>query len=226
MNILLVEDESKVSEFIKKGLTENGFNVTVSYDGDTGKRMALQEDFDVIVLDVMLPNLNGFDLCRQLREHHVTSPILLLSALGSVDDKVEGFQKGADDYLVKPFHFKELLHRLQALARRHYKQGQMASPELSFASITLDQDKKIARREGKEIVLTAKEYALLELFILNNNRVLSRSFIAEKVWGNNFDSSSNVVDVYVNYLRNKIDKGFSDKLLHTVIGMGYIMKQE
>jgi DNA-binding response OmpR family regulator len=225
MNVLLIEDEPKVAEFIKKGLIENSFNVTVSYDGSTGKRIALQEDFDVIILDVMLPSINGFDLCKQLREQQVSSPILILSALGTVDDKVEGFQKGADDYLVKPFHFKELLHRLQALTRRHYKQARV-SPDLSFAGITLDQDKKIARRDGKEIVLTAKEYALLELFILNNKRVLSRSFIGEKVWGNNFDSASNVVDVYINYLRNKIDKGFSEKLIHTVIGMGYIMKQE
>lgn len=224
MNVLLIEDEAKVAQFISKGLAENNINVTLSYDGETGKRMALQSEFDVIIMDVMLASINGFELCKQLRNKQVTTPILILSALGTLDDKIEGFKNGADDYLVKPFHFKELLARLHALARRNAP-FPITTNNISFSDILLDNQKKIAKRNGMEISLTAKEFALLELFILNNNRVLSRSFIAEKVWGNDFDSNSNVVDVYVNYLRNKIDKNFDRKLIHTVIGMGYIMKE-
>ena len=225
MNVLLIEDEAKVADFIKKGLSENGYNVTVSYDGVTGKRMALQEDYDLIIMDVMLPSINGFELCRQLRAERMGSPILMLSALGTVDDKVKGFEEGADDYLVKPFYFKELLYRLRSLTRR-YRRSPEVNTNLSYCDVTLDWEKRVAKRGDREIVLTAKEYALLELFLRNNRKVLSRSFIAEKVWGNDFDPSSNIVDVYINYLRNKIDKGFSSKLIHTVIGVGYIMKND
>jgi two-component system, OmpR family, copper resistance phosphate regulon response regulator CusR len=224
MNVLLIEDEPKVVEFIRKGLTENGCNVTVSYDGKTGKRMAIQEDYDVIILDIMLPSINGLEVCEQLRQEQVRVPIIMLSALGTVDDKVEGLQRGADDYMVKPFHFKELLSRIHALTRRNNKNIYTTS-SLSFADLHLDRERKIAIRGKKEIILTAKEYGLLELFIVNSNRVLSRSFIAEKVWGNDFDASSNVIDVLINYLRNKIDKGFPNKLIHTVVGMGYSMKE-
>jgi two-component system, OmpR family, copper resistance phosphate regulon response regulator CusR len=224
MNVLLIEDEPKVVEFIRKGLTENGCNVTVSYDGKTGKRMAIQEDYDVIILDIMLPSINGLEVCEQLRKEQVRVPIIMLSALGTVDDKVEGLQRGADDYMVKPFHFKELLSRIHALTRRNNKNIYTTS-SLSFADLHLDRERKIAIRGKKEIILTAKEYGLLELFIVNSNRVLSRSFIAEKVWGNDFDASSNVIDVLINYLRNKIDKGFPNKLIHTVVGMGYSMKE-
>lgn len=224
MNVLLIEDEAKVADFLKKGLTENGYHVTVSYDGDTGKRMAMQEDHDVIILDVMLPGVNGFELCKQIRSEKITVPVLMLSALGSIDDKVEGFEKGADDYLVKPFHFKELLLRLQALTRRNNLDVSAEAP-LTFGDIYLDREKKTAKRNNREIILTAKEYSLLQLFILNSNKVLSRSFIAERIWGNDFDVSSNVIDVYINYLRNKIDKGFENKMIHTVVGMGYTMKE-
>jgi two-component system copper resistance phosphate regulon response regulator CusR len=224
MNVLLIEDESKVANFIEKGLSENGYHVTISYDGKTGKRMAGQEDFDIIILDVMLPYINGFDLCKQLRSEKINVPILILSALGTIDDKIEGFEHGADDYLVKPFHFKELLLRLQALSRRNNANVFEEAPLIS-GDIYLDRERKIAKRGDKEIILTAKEYALLELFMQNKNKVLSRSFIAERVWGNAFDVSSNLIDVYINYLRNKIDKGFDHKTVHTVVGMGYTFKQ-
>lgn len=224
MQVLLIEDEPKVTSFIQKGLAENGHVVTVAYDGAMGKRMALQHDYDVIVLDIMLPYINGLDLCKQLREEKLTTPILMLTALGTPDDRVEGLQRGADDYLVKPFHFKELVARLHALTRRHYSQP-AKKDALTFADITLDREKKTAIRNREEIILTAKEYALLEMFMLNSNRVLSRTFIAEHVWGEEFDPGSNIIDVYINYLRKKIEKEASAKLIHTVIGMGYIMKE-
>ena len=223
MNVLLIEDEAKVAEFIKKGLSENGYNITVSYDGYTGMKMALQEDYDAIILDVMIPSVNGLELCKKLRAEKLTVPVLMLSALGTIEDKIEGFEHGTDDYLVKPFHFKELLLRLQALTRRNNANVSLESP-LSFGDIFLDRERKIAKRNNKEIILTAKEYALLELFLQNGNKVLSRSFIAERVWGNDFDVSSNLIDVYINYLRNKIDKGFGHKMIYTIVGMGYSMK--
>jgi two-component system, OmpR family, copper resistance phosphate regulon response regulator CusR len=224
MQLLLIEDEPKIAAFIQKGLNENGYNLTIAYDGKSGLSMALQGDYDVIILDIMLPEMNGLEICRRIRQAHVHTPILMLTALGTLDDKVQGLEQGADDYLVKPFHFKELIARIQALTRRQYQQ--LASNNaLQVADLTLDRNRKFARRDNKEIILTAKEYALLELFMQNSNRVLSRSDIAEHVWGYDFDSSSNVIDVYINYLRNKIEKGFSSKLIHTVVGMGYIMKE-
>ena len=225
MHVLLIEDEPKISAFIYKGLSEAGHELTLAYDGGTGLSMALQHDHDVIILDIMLPVMNGLEVCRQIRQHGVQTPVLMLTALGTLDDKVNGLQQGADDYLVKPFHFKELEARLQALTRRHLQQSPAASM-LQVADVMLDRNNKTARRDNKEITLTAKEYALLEMFMQNSNRLLSRADIAERVWGYDFDSSSNVIDVYVNYLRNKIEKGFSSKLIHTVVGMGYIMKEQ
>jgi heavy metal response regulator len=223
MRILLVEDEPKISAFIQQGLTENGFSVVAAYDGKTGLSMALQGNYSVIILDVMLPHLNGLEVCQALRAQGVETPVLMLTALGTIDDKVEGLGKGADDYLVKPFHFKELLARIGALTRRaHSSPGEN---NLEFADVVLDRQKKSAVRAGKEISLTAKEYKLLELFLTNAGRVLSRSQIAERVWGYDFDPDSNVIDVYINYLRNKIDKGFDKKLLHTMVGMGYVLKE-
>ena len=224
MQILLVEDEPKIAAFIQKGLNENGHEITIAYDGLSGQKMAMQGDFDIIIMDVMLPGINGLDICGQLRKDGITTPVLMLSALGTLDDRVQGLQQGADDYLVKPFHFKELLARIQALTRRRNQQFTNNS-RIQMADLVLDRDRKYVQRDGKEIVLTAKEYALLELFLQNSNRVLSRSDIAEAVWGADFDSGSNVIDVYINYLRNKIEKGFSSKLIHTIVGMGYIMKE-
>ncbi len=222
MRILLIEDEPKIAAFIQQGLTENGISVVQAYDGRTGLSMALQEDYSAIILDVMLPHLNGLEVCASLRAAGIDTPVLMLTALGTIDDKVEGLGKGADDYLVKPFHFKELLARIGALTRRSY--AAPAENHLTLADVVLDRQKKTASRAGREITLTAKEYKLLELLLSNKGRVLSRAVIAERVWDYDFDPNTNVIDVYVNYLRNKIDKGFDKKLIHTMVGMGYIMK--
>lgn len=225
MKVLLVEDETKVAAFIKKGLSEMHHVVEVAPDGPTGYNFATGKDFDIIIIDIMLPGMNGIDLCKKIRDHNTGIPILMLTALDSIDDKVNGLSAGADDYLVKPFHFRELTARIQALTRR----AGIQPPEdevLSFKDLTLDTATKIANRAGREIVLTAKEYMLLEFFLRNRNKVLSRSYIAHNVWGIDFDSGTNVIDVYINYLRNKIEKGFDGKLIHTVIGMGYVLKDE
>lgn len=225
MHVLLIEDEPKIAGFIQKGLEENGYELTLAYDGKSGLSMAIQNDYDVIILDVMLPFINGLDVCSRLRREGIDTPILMLTALGTIDDKVHGLQQGADDYLVKPFRLKELTARIQALTRRQYHSIKKNNT-LQVADLVLDRNRKSAIRDNKEITLTAKEYALLEMFMQNCNRVLSRIDIAEHVWGYGFDSSSSVISVYVNYLRNKIDNGFSPKLIHTVIGMGYIMKDK
>ena len=223
--ILLIEDEEKVSSFIKKGLNEHHYEVQVANDGIAGLTSALQKNYDLIILDVMLPHINGIELCRQIRQVQPQLPILMLSALGTIDDKVKGLHAGADDYLLKPFHFNELLARIEALLRR----GSVSQTEnhvIAFSDLKLDTWDKTAERAGNKIVLTAKEYVLLELFMKNPNKLLSREYITEKVWGLNFDTGTNMVDVYVNYLRNKVQKGYSTKLIHTVIGMGYILKEQ
>ena len=224
MQLLLIEDEPKIAAFIQKGLNENGYELTIAYDGKLGLNMALHGEYDLIVLDIMLPFVDGLEICKQIRLSGINTPILMLTALGTLDDKVSGLRQGADDYLVKPFHFKEFLARIEALTRRSLQQ-QPASDALQVADLMLDRNRKFARRDDKEIVLTAREYALLELFMRNKNRVLSRSNIAEQIWGYEFDAGSNVIDVYINYLRNKIEKGFSSKLIHTMVGMGYIMRE-
>ncbi|MCC8410133.1 response regulator transcription factor [Mucilaginibacter sp. UR6-1] len=224
--ICLVEDEEKVSSFIKKGLEEHNYTVDVAADGVAGLTMMLQNKYDLFILDMMLPLLSGMELCRQIRQKQQDAPILILSALGTIDDKVNGLHAGADDYLVKPFHFKELLARIEALMRRRQPADAAGSHYLNFSDLKLNIWDKTAERAGKQIALTAKEYALLELFIRNANKLLSREYITEKVWGINFDTQTNMVDVYVNYLRNKIQKGFDKKLIHTVIGMGYILKEQ
>ena len=225
MRLLLVEDEPKIAAFIQKGLHENGYELTIAYDGQHGLDMALHADYDVIILDVMIPVINGNEVCRLIRKRGIDTPILMLTALGTIDDKVFGLQQGADDYLVKPFHFKELIARIQALTRRK-NQHLAVDNELRIADLSLNRGSKMVRRADREIMLTAKEYALLEMFLQNINRLLSRAEIAEHVWGSDFDSSSNIIDVYMNYLRNKIEKGFSSKLIHTIVGMGYIMKEQ
>ncbi|MDB4999928.1 MAG: DNA-binding response regulator [Mucilaginibacter sp.] len=222
-NICLVEDEDKVSSFIKKGLGEHNYEVDIAANGEDALDMILQKSYNLVILDVMLPGMSGIELCRQLRKQQPQLPILMLSALGTIDDKVNGLHSGSDDYLVKPFHFNELLARIEALLRRK-KLADGDSHILSFGGLKLNTWDKTAEREGKQISLTAKEYSLLELFIKNPAKLLSREFIMERVWGINFDTGTNMVDVYVNYLRNKIQKGFDKKLIHTVIGMGYILK--
>jgi two-component system, OmpR family, copper resistance phosphate regulon response regulator CusR len=225
MKILIVEDEPKLAEFVKKGLEENMCAVDVAYDGQIGKNLALSNSYDVLILDVNLPKINGFDLAQQLRAEQISTPILLLTAMGSINDKLVGFESGADDYLVKPFEFRELLARLRALQRR----SSDLMPQqniLKIADLELDLNEKVARRGGHNIELTAREFALLEYLIRNRGRVVSRVDIAEKVWDIHFDTGTNTIDVYINFLRKKIDKDFSNKLIHTVVGMGYILKEE
>lgn len=225
MKILVVEDEPKLASFVKKGLEEQSCEVDVAYDGQVGRTMALNNPYDVIVLDVNLPKLNGFDLVQSLRQEKIRTPVLMLTAMGSMDDKLTGFEAGADDYLVKPFEFRELMARLRALAKRSTDNGAQANT-LRVADLELDMNEKIARRGDKRIELTAKEFGLLEYLMRNRGRVVSRVDIAEKVWDIHFDTGTNVIDVYVNFLRKKIDKDFPRKLIHTVIGMGYMLKED
>lgn len=220
MKILVIEDEPKVAAFIQKGLNESGYETDVVYDGEMGKWQATKNDYDIILLDVIIPLINGRELCRQIRKVKPNLPVLMLTALGTTEDKIEGFDAGADDYLVKPFEFKELLARIKALTKR--SSGQMEpSDKIRVADLELDLNMKVAIRGGKTINLTAKEFALLEFFMRNRRRVLSRALITEKVWDIDFDTNTNVVDVYVNILRKKIDRDFEPKLIHTKIGMGY-----
>ena len=225
MNILVIEDEPKVAAFIQEGLEEEQHKTTVVYDGHFGLKMATEQAFDIIIMDILIPYINGLDLCKKIREKGITTPILMLSALGTTDDKVIGLDAGADDYLVKPFEFKELLARIRALCKR----APTKEPNLLIlyiADLTMDLDKKVVTRNGKSIDLTAKEFLLLEYFLKNKGRVISRSEIAQKVWGISFDTGTNVIDVYVNFLRKKIDKDFETKLIHTIIGMGYTLRIE
>jgi two-component system copper resistance phosphate regulon response regulator CusR len=223
MNILLVEDEPKVAAFIKKGLEEQLNHVTVAYDGSMGTKIALEEDYDLIILDVVLPYLSGLEVCKQIRRLKKEVPILMLSALGTVNDKVQGLENGADDYLIKPFHFDELLARIKALDRRR----SIVLPGTIYKVDDLEMDcyRKIVTRAGQMILLTVKEFTLLEVLMCNKNRVLSRIYIAEAVWGINFNRGTNLIDVYINYLRTKIDKGHAKQLIHTIIGMGYMIKE-
>lgn len=225
MKILVVEDEPKLASFVKKGLEEQSCEVDVAYDGQLGRNMALSNSYDVIVMDVNLPKMNGFDVVQSLRQERVSTPVLMLTAMGSVDDKLTGFESGADDYLVKPFEFRELMARLRALTKRGNEAG-LQSNVLKVADLELDLNEKVARRGNKRIELTAKEFGLLDYLMRNRGRVVSRVDIAEKVWDIHFDTGTNVIDVYVNFLRKKIDKDFPQKLIHTVIGMGYMLKEE
>jgi len=223
--ICLVEDEQKVAAFICKGLEEHRYKIKTATNGAEAEILIASESFDLIILDIMLPDINGIELCRQIRINDQQTPILMLSALDQVQNKVSGLKAGADDYLVKPFHFGELLARIEALLRRKHnlaKEGHI----LEFDDLKLDTWSNTAERAGKQIVLTAKEYALLELFMRSPNKVLSRDYIAEQVWGIDFDTGTNFIDVYMNYLRKKIEKDFKKKLIHTVIGMGYIMRND
>lgn len=215
-----------MAAFIKKGLNEAGYHVFIAYDGDTGLDLIQQKQIDFILLDVILPGKNGVEIAKEIRSRgHSETPILMLTALGTTDNIVNGLDAGADDYLIKPFKFKELLARLRALERR---KNFTVSPQakLKIANLELDTDAKVVKRDKDEIKLTSTEYRLLEYFMKNPNKVLSRIEILESVWDIGFDIGTNVVDVYVNYLRNKIDKEYSPKLIQTVIGMGYILKED
>lgn len=225
MKILVVEDEPKVASFLKKGLEEKGYTVDIVYDGQLGLRMAGQNQYDLAILDIIIPRINGIELCKQIKAQQPELPILMLTALGTTEDKVSGFEAGADDYLVKPFEFAELLARVKALTKRG-KQTAEVTNQLVVADLELDVDKKVAHRGGQKIELTAKEFSLLDYFMRNEGKVVSRVEIAEKVWDIHFDTGTNVVDVYVNILRKKIDRDFPVKLIHTRIGMGYLFSTE
>lgn len=221
MKILIVEDEPKVAGFIKKGLEENNYEAEIASDGPSGEELAMKQRYDLFILDIVLPGFNGLELCRRIRKMYPETPVIMLTALGTTDNKLNGFDAGADDYVVKPFEFRELLARIKVLLKKsvHIKDS---SNKLVVEDLELDLDKKTAKRGNIKIELTAKEFSLLEYFMLNRGRVLSRNDIAEKVWDTNFDFGTNVVDVYVNFLRKKIDKGFERKLIHTKVGFGYL----
>lgn len=223
--ICLVEDEQKVAAFICKGLEEQGYKITMAKNGGEALKLVPSESFDLFIVDIMLPDINGIELCRQLRLTDSQTPVLILSALDQVQNKVAGLKAGADDYLIKPFHFSELLARIEALLRRQ-NINQKEDHILVFEDLKLDTWSNLAERGGQQITLTAKEYTLLELLMRNPNKVLSREYIAEQVWGIDFDTGTNFIDVYVNYLRKKIEKGFDKKLIHTVIGMGYTLRND
>ncbi|HPA87276.1 MAG TPA: response regulator transcription factor [Bacteroidales bacterium] len=221
MRILIVEDEPKVASFIKKGLEENLYEADVAYDGLTAEKLAKQYKYDLFILDIIIPGLGGLDLCKNLKNLYPAVPVLMLTALGTTDDKLAGFEAGANDYLVKPFEFREMLARVKVLTKNPGKSFETIN-KLVYQDLELDIDKKEARRAGKTIELTAKEFLLLEYLMRNPGRVLSRNDIAEKVWDASFDFSTNVVDVYINFLRKKIDRGYEIKLIHTKVGFGYI----
>jgi heavy metal response regulator len=222
MRILLVEDDKKVASFIRKGLEEEGYAVDVAADGEAGLFMGLDRLHDLIILDVMLPKKPGFQVLRELRQAKVATPVLMLTARDTVEDKVQGLDAGADDYLTKPFVFAELLARVRALLRRR---AEARSPRLQVADLVLDPATRSVTRDGQPITLTNREFALLEYLMRNAGRVLTRTAITEHVWDYDFDSGTNVIDVYVNYLRKKIDAGHEPKLLHTVRGAGYVLRE-
>ncbi len=224
MTILIIEDEQDIAAFLKKGLEENGHRAQLAFDGEMGLRLAASVPFDLILLDVILPKMNGLEVCEKLRNDlSFTNPILMLTALGATDDIVDGLNIGADDYLVKPIKFKELLARLNALGRRQDLSS--VNTILQVGDLILDQGSKEVKVDGELVNLTAKEFNLLAYLVRNKGRVLSRVDILENVWEINFDMGTNVIDVYMNYLRKKIDKRFGIKLLHTVVGMGYVVKE-
>lgn len=222
MRVLVIEDEKKIRDFIRRGLEEEGYSVDVAHEGEEGYFLATIERYDLIVLDLMLPKMNGISLCRKLREEKIATPIMILTVKDTVKDKVIGLDSGADDYLTKPFAFEEFLARIRVLLR---KRNALAVTTLQVGDLVLDLLTHKVTRSGEEIELTAKEYALLEYLMRNAGTVVTRTMISEHVWDVNFDTFTNVIDVYINYLRNKIDRGHKNKLIHTLRGRGYILKE-
>lgn len=226
MKILLIEDEAAVISLIERGLKEKGLEVSVAMDGNTGLQMIRDHNFNLVILDIMLPGMNGVQICKEIRAIGLELPVLMLTALGSTENIVTGLDSGADDYMVKPFKINELIARVNALGRRTFRKVQVTDSHiLQIANLQLDTDAKIAQCDDEIISLTSTEYKLLEFFMKNQARVLSRMEILENVWDIDFNLGTNVVDVYVNYLRKKIDKNRDAKLIHTMIGMGYMMKE-
>jgi two-component system, OmpR family, copper resistance phosphate regulon response regulator CusR len=223
--ILLIEDEQKIADTLKLGLGENGYEVEVAYDGTIGLKLFESRDFHLIVLDINLPGLNGYELCKKIRVRNAQVPIIMLTALSSLNDKIEGYDAGADDYIIKPFEFRELLMKIRVLLKRSVHQNIPVGSILKAGDLEMNLDSKEVKRGSTLINLTAKEFQLLEYLMRNKNRVVSRADIAMNVWDIDFDTNTNVIDVYINYVRNKVDKKFDQKLIHTQVGMGYILKE-
>jgi DNA-binding response OmpR family regulator len=222
MKILVIEDEPKLVSLLKEGLENDGFEVEIAFDGQIGEKLALRNSYDLIILDIIIPYKNGIEVCRTIRASNVSVPVIMLTALSSIDDKLTGFDAGADDYLAKPFEFKELLARVKALVKRSSGIIQ-SSNSIKVGDLELDLDRKIAKRNDKIIELSSKEFHLLEYLMRNRGRVLSRTDIAEKVWDLDFDTNTNIIEVYINILRKKIDKDFEKKLIQTRKGLGYFL---
>ena len=223
MRVLIIEDEKNLAEILKKGLEENSFTVDLSFDGEEGFYMAETYTYDAVILDIMLPKMDGLTILTGLREKKIDVPVLMLTAKGEIEDRVKGLNTGADDYIAKPFEFSELLARLKAVIRRN--KGK-ASPFITIDNLTIDTNSRTVKRGNKEIKLSAKEYNILEYLILNKGRIISRTELTEHIYDMDFDLDSNIIDVYINYLRNKIDKDYSRKIIHTVRGIGYILKED
>ncbi len=222
--ILIVEDEKKIADTLKFGLDEIGFAVEVAYDGKLGYHLFCAKNFDLVILDINLPGMNGYDLCKAIRAQNQHIPVLMLTSMSALNDKIEGYESGADDYMVKPFEFKELLLKIRVMLKRTVNQSLPVGNSLRAADLEMDLDSKEVKRDGKIIHLTAKEFQLLEYMLRNKNRVVSRVDIAINVWDIDFETNTNVIDVYISYLRNKVDKHFEQKLIHTQVGMGYVLK--
>jgi two-component system, OmpR family, copper resistance phosphate regulon response regulator CusR len=223
--ILIVEDEQKIADTLKLGLIENGYHVEVAYDGTIGYRLFQAHRFNLVILDLNLPGINGYELCKRIRAENQHIPIIMLTALSGLTNKVEGYDSGADDYIIKPFEFKELLLKIRVLLKRTMNQNLPVGTLLKAADLEMNLDSKEVKRSSKKINLTAKEFQLLEYLLRNKNRVVSRADIAINVWDIDFDTNTNVIDVYISYLRNKVDKHFDPKLIQTQVGMGYILKE-
>lgn len=222
--LLVIEDDIRVAELLQRSLQDQNFTVDVAYDGYMGRKLALQKKYQLIITDVILPKINGIDLCKELKQALPNTPIIMLTALGTTDDKVEGFDAGADDYLVKPFELRELYVRIRALLKRFEKAIETHNPILKYADLEIDLNQKKFKRAGQEIHLTPKEFNLMQYMMENPERVLSRAEISEKVWDTHFDTGTNFIDVYINYLRKKIELDVTNKLIHTKSGMGFILK--
>lgn len=220
INILIVEDEHRLAEILQKQFTESGFTADIASDGYVGKKKAEQNNYDLIILDINLPLLNGYELCQEIRKKNTKVPIIMLTALGTYDNKLIGFDAGADDYVLKPFDFRELLARVNVFIKRS-NISVIETRKLSIADFEMDLDTKTAVRRGKKIELTLKEFALMEILLKNKNKLLTRDYIIEKVWNIDFETGTNIIDVYVNYLRKKVDKDFEPKIIHTKFGFGF-----
>lgn len=223
--ILVIEDEQKIADTLKMGLTEHGYYTEVAYDGKIGLQKFLNHPFNLVLLDINLPGLNGYEVCKSIRRHAPQTVIIMLTSMTSLTDKTEGYDAGADDYIVKPFEFRELLLKIRALLKRTMTQQLPSGHLLRAGDLEMNLDKKEVRRGDTIILLTAKEFQLLEYLLRNKNRVVSRAEIAVNVWDIDFDTNTNVIDVYINYIRNKVDKPFDQKLIQTQVGMGYVLKE-